>query len=789
MAGESKLAKKLSRLRSMSWPEFEDRTRQNLTARFDAYRFRREHDFADPSVNPSARTGNFFFRAQDIPALVTTLRRLMPRHTDDIVGRAHAICNHQFDLLGYTGLDYGAEIDWHFDAVHGKRAPMKPWFQLGYLDFDEVGDAKITWELNRHQHLVTLARAYHITGDAALSKECIAQWKHWQQQNPYPMGINWASSLEVAFRTLSWIWVYFLLESSGEFSLELRRDWLGALTVSGRHIDTYLSTYFSPNTHLLGEALALFFLGTLFPHLRSSARWRHRGWETILRESRTQVREDGFYFEQSIYYHVYALDMLLHARILAAANDVAIPQSFDQKIAQMLDVLLLLCRAGAPPTIGDDDGGRLFDPRRNRPEHLFDPLSTGAALFGRGDCKFMAGFLREETLWLLGIAGMDQFDSTETVAPPVHSAALAPSGLYLMADPELGHQLFIDAGPQGPNTAGHGHADALSICLAGAGRTVLGDSGTFEYLGTSGERSRLRGTGAHNTVEIDGQDQAQPTGPFTWTNLPHVNVDTWVTGESFNLFKGDHDGYARLQHGLRHRRWVFHQKCRFWLVRDVIEGNGTHQISAKWNLGPSLTPASGRDLRFGDLEGQILLAIPEGHGWLQSIERDTWAPSYGQHERRSSVRFETEAELPADFVTLLASSTSLPRDPVVLRRLPSASTDAVGYCVRWNCDEHSMLFSQGTRRWTCSGWSSDAEFVAWHRNRSEDRMTVVLVNGSFIDFAGQRLVSSERPVRYAEVSSGAGKTEIYSSNPSAVLVDRNFERRLAELETASQSKG
>jgi hypothetical protein len=227
----------------------------------------------------------------------------------------------------------------------------------------------------------------------------VAQASHWQTQNPYPIGMNWASSLEVAFRTLSWIWAYFLLRDSEPFIPALRRDWLRQMSVSGRHIETYISTYFSPNTHLLGEALALFFLGVLFPQLSSAVRWRERGWDILLQESARQVRPDGFYFEQSTYYHVYALDMLLHARILAAANGVEIPVAFDERLRQMLDALMVLCRAGLPATMGDDDGGRLFDPRRNHAHHLLDPLSTGAALFGRGEYKFLASGPREETLW------------------------------------------------------------------------------------------------------------------------------------------------------------------------------------------------------------------------------------------------------------------------------------------------------------------------------------------------------------------------------------------------------
>ena len=195
----------------------------------------------------------------------TLLKQVFPSQADDIVVRAEKICRHRFDLLGYENLDYGAEIDWQLDVVHGKRGPRKPWFKVKYLEFEEVGDSKITWELNRHQHFVTLAKAYWLTGDDKFAREIFAQWTHWHKQNPYPIGMNWASSLEVGYRSLSWIWTVFLLQECPLFTNELRKQWQAALDLSGRHIETYLSTYFSPNTHLLGEALALFFLGTLFP--------------------------------------------------------------------------------------------------------------------------------------------------------------------------------------------------------------------------------------------------------------------------------------------------------------------------------------------------------------------------------------------------------------------------------------------------------------------------------------------------------------------------------------------
>src|SRR5205807_1437895 len=79
--------------------------------------------------------------------------------------------------------------------------------------------------------------------------------------------------------------------------------------------------------------------------------------------------------------------------------------------------------------------------------------------------------------------------------PSDRSIALKQSGLYLMADAETGQQALIDAGPQGPGTAGHGHADALNITLVSNGRSLLMDPGTLEYVGESHkDRAFFRGT-------------------------------------------------------------------------------------------------------------------------------------------------------------------------------------------------------------------------------------------------------------------------------------------------------
>ncbi len=52
---------------------------------------------------------------------------------------------------------------------------------------------------------------------------------------------------------------------------------LAAIWLHAAHVKRYLSYYFSPNTHLTGEALGLFYAGVLFREFADAARWRELG--------------------------------------------------------------------------------------------------------------------------------------------------------------------------------------------------------------------------------------------------------------------------------------------------------------------------------------------------------------------------------------------------------------------------------------------------------------------------------------------------------------------------------
>src|SRR5262249_10657500 len=198
--------------------------------------------------------------------------------------------------------------------------------------------------------------------------------------------------------------------------------------------------------------------------------------------------------------HTYALDFFLHARRLAALNTVRVPEQFDAVLNRMSEVIQSLCQAGPPEGFGDDDGGRLFDARRNRAEHMADPLSVAAVGLKRYDLPSAA--LTEESLWLFGVEALKHFDIA-VADRPAASRAFRDGGLYISASEEgIPEQVVLDAGPQGTGNSGHGHADALSIRMSISGRRFLIDPGAGCYICPGDIRNRFRGTGAHNTIRI-----------------------------------------------------------------------------------------------------------------------------------------------------------------------------------------------------------------------------------------------------------------------------------------------
>ena len=516
------------------------------------------------------------------------------------------LLEHRFPLLSLT-VNAGPRIAWRRDVVHGRETDTRYFRRVPYLDFARAGDHKIIWELNRHQHLVALAQAFTLTGRSEFAKEIFRQMESWMAANPFLRGINWASALEVAFRALSWIWVWHLTAGCmpptcrARVALELYRH--------GCYLERNLSVYFSPNTHLLGEAVALHALGVLFPAFPGARRWAETGARVVREQLARQVRPDGSHFEQSAYYHVYALDFFLFHAVLARPGG-----EYTARLETMAGYLrALMGPARALPLVGDDDGGRLFHPYGERVWFGRATLATCAALLGRSEWPGEPEDLHVQAVWWLGDGVLRH--KVPLSAPPFSSRLFADAGVAVMADGP--NHVVVKAGPFGEGSGGHSHSDVLSLVARRGPREILIDSGTFTYVADMGERNAFRGTAAHNAVRIAGRDQAVPAGPFRWTEKPQTAIHEWAPG-SCDVLEAE-CSYG----GFTHRRRVLFLKPDVVATLDEILGPaGEWDVEQFWHLATpedavrlafnaaAETLAGWRSRVFGAKEAATVLRVP-----------------------------------------------------------------------------------------------------------------------------------------------------------------------------------
>src|SRR5262245_48970324 len=140
--------------------ELTERSRQEVSKWID-------RAWRPPTIEPGPgpeHDGRFFAGALEAE-IAASLRGVDPAFQERTVARAEAIMRSRFDLLGYRGLSFGDPVDWHLDPLTGRRSPSVHWSLIDTLDGDALGDARLIWELNRHQWLIVLGQAYRMTGD------------------------------------------------------------------------------------------------------------------------------------------------------------------------------------------------------------------------------------------------------------------------------------------------------------------------------------------------------------------------------------------------------------------------------------------------------------------------------------------------------------------------------------------------------------------------------------------------------------------------------------------------
>ena len=552
---------------------------------------------------------------------------------DRILRQADLIISGKISLLGHENVSFGDPIRWHYDPFSGTESPKRFWMDMDFLDFETVGDHKIIWELNRHQYMVVLGKAYFMSRDEKYVRAWMDQVDQWMCANHPKNGVNWTSCLEIAFRSIAWIWCLLLFKDSRLMDEEYHSRYMQFLFLNGLHIESNLSRYFSPNTHLTGEALGLMYLGLLFQETKEGMRWLKKSIDVLSNELEAQILPDGVYYEHASYYHRYTVDIYLHMYVLMTRNSLPLPPSLAQKLLLLLDFLAKSQKPdGKTPLFGDDDGGKLMYLNDDAYDDFRSSLSTGAVIFQQPNYKWLSGGFNEETLWLLGSEAFDVYRALNAAEPEETSAAFPVAGYFIMRDSwrKDASYMFIDCGSSGRGTGCHAHDDRLSIQACMGGKNFLIDPGTFTYTTSRELRDYFRSSLAHNTFSADGISQSKPGGSFSWSSISIPIGHTWIAHGDFDFFSGAGVSYRYLRKPIAHNRDIlFIKRIGTWIILDSIACEHNHDISIRFHFA---------SIKASICDNKFMVSAAEGpHGVISiysdppavlSVEEDIRSPVY-----------------------------------------------------------------------------------------------------------------------------------------------------------------
>jgi len=714
------------------------------------------------SLDCDSRSFNFFPSLRERVPVINRIKRDFAGQQRLLIDRADRALDGYFDLLGLTNLSFGTPPDWLLEPVSGVRSPLDHWSTIDYLDPRQAGDKKIIWELNRHQHFVTLGQAYWLTGDEKYAKGFVDQATAWMDSNPPNLGINWASSLELAFRSISWLWAIHLFAESQHLTPGFVLRMLKHLVAHGTHIESHLSSYFSPNTHLTGEALGLFYLGSALPEIRRSKQWREKGLNILLEQFPRQVANDGVYFEQSTYYHRYTAEFFIHLLILARAGSIPLPSDVTERLAKMITHLVCIMRPdGSSPLIGDDDGGRLSNLGPRDPDDFRDTIATAAALYGRADWKHAAGNNAFETLWLLGTDGVDRYAELADAVPLKASTIFPLGGHVIFRDGWSRDATYalMDCGPHGSLSFGHSHADALSIEFAALGRAWIVDPGTFTYTGDRAARNWFRSTEAHSTVTVDDENQSSVAGPFSWKTVARSRLDDFIIAD-FDFACGSHSGYERLQDPVKHTRNLIGPKRNtsvdsaetlqgYLIVRDSLATSQTHKYALRYHLSPGCSAfAVDNQVRVTEPGGRRLTIAVYGSAKINAQIQQSWVSrAYGYRERSQVAVFELTATGSQEFVTFLVPSYE--GQAVSIDSLSTGVESRAFQVSSFETTDYVLIGSNSNT--AIGGFIASDGSIAWARFVNSDFQRGFLIGGSRFETDDGFGFRSEAVVRYASL--------------------------------------
>jgi uncharacterized heparinase superfamily protein len=584
------------------------------------------------------------------------LERLKVAEADrvrDTVAAAERLLGHEFDLLGsgpFVPRDPGRAasgayqpIDWYLDPVQKLRFPERvPIDKWNLLEMRPgLADVKFPWELSRCQHWLPLAQAFRLTGELRYATEILDQHDDFMAANPVGLGVNWTCTMDVALRALNWALAVELIHADPRIDEPRLGVVYASLFDHGHFIERHLENkYEVTSNHFLSNVVGLFGLAVFFGALPSAQRWRASGRTWLEQEMTVQVLDDGADYESSVPYHRLVAELFMSGARLADVDGATLSPDYRRRLRDMINFHWSVLRPdGKLPQIGDADDGRVhllsgygtWNPQDAR--HL---LAPAAAMFDEPKWR------SHDDPWAAWEAIWWGYEAPVPPRPARNDVSrLFPSAGIAVIRNERDY-LVITNGVVGTNGFGnHKHNDLLSFEFHQSGTPLVVDAGSFVYTSNPDARNYFRGTAAHNTLVVDGQEQNDFKTEWLFRMFAKATPEhvEFAHDQSGSRYRGRHNGYSRPDRPVEHER-VFRLDAASGVLtlEDRVSGEGVFDLQWRFQCAPGLdVEHSGAQVRLRASERTWILR--SHHDIAASLLSGWYSPSYGVRVAAPLVQF------------------------------------------------------------------------------------------------------------------------------------------------------
>lgn len=481
----------------------------------------------------------------------------------NLVNDAERIVSGQIRYFAYHWKQVGTPPNWFINPFNGETYPNSNLHWTKLPDFNsEVGDIKNVWEASRFEWVVTLARAYGVTGKTIYLKTLNIWLNDWTDRNPINTGPNWKCGQEASIRLFNLINSALILRQAKQPTKSLSDL---VYTHLARINENILYSIVQDNNHGTSEAAGLFIGGIWLSELDSkryprAAAYSKKGRFWLENRVRKLIEVDGGFSQHSVTYHRVVLDTLCFAEFWR--SKLNIPQfsyHFYQKAKAAIQWQGLFTdeKSGDAPNLGSNDGALLLN-MHSCGYRDFRPTIQLSNRLLCGTSEGISSASNEVNYWF------DLGNSLNSQQNGQQSIFLKNGYTYMNSNRSwaLVRWPYFRFRPS--------HNDVMHFDLWVNGHNVICDSGTYSYNPQSSEAIYdLKSVHFHNTVSFDGQEQMPKLGRFLLGN--------WLKAEQISGLQNNVDdsqewsGSYTDNHGNHHSRSVS-VKENIWQITDTLSG-------------------------------------------------------------------------------------------------------------------------------------------------------------------------------------------------------------------------